>query len=580
MATVKKSKKKKIIIAVSIILVIAIIAGSIVAVASGNKKETVSLTTIGTSDIYESVSATGEISSGSTKEYSVGTVAVVKEVFVKVGDEVKEGDKLATFDTSTLDGEVKKLQSTYNQAKTSYNESVKTQKTAKANLAEVEDEIAQLEKELGVAKYNLENPTTTTTKARTTAAPTTKPSTEPSSKPEVSKPTTTTTTRETVTYPNTIGGVVEALTDLVETINSLADDVKTTNEITRVVMEAIAEKIESGEFSSDAIAQAAGDAMAEAIRKGLIEETELIIESGVAVDMIEAAVRAVDWNAIGTSIANSPNVDVSATELRLAALYAQQQIFSLQASNDTVYAKKEIMDSSKSALDAVKEADEELSAGWTAAFDGTITACDIHPDEQTSVLSGGITLQNMDNKIVTVSLNEYDIHKVKVGMSATITTAYGNYTGQVITKAPTATGGSQGSILDSVGSMAGISGLSSLTESGAGVEVQVSVNNPDENIIIGFDADVEISVGDHLGVTTVPIESIILEKTGAYVYLYNEEEETVTKTLIETGAISDSSYEVTSGLKQGDRIVSAPQSTYEEETFSVKVADKSTEKVK
>jgi len=580
MATVKKNKKKKMIITVCIILVIAIAAGSIFAVSAGNKKETVSLTTIGTSDIFESVNATGEITSGSTKEYSVGTVAVVKEVFVQVGDEVKEGDKLATFDTSALDSEVKKLQSTYNQAKTSYNESVQAQKTAKANLAEVEDEIAKLEKTLADAKYYLENPTTTTKKAKPTTAPTSKPSTEPSSEKPSLKPTTSTTTREAVTYPNTVEGVVSALTDLVETINGLADDVKTTNEITRVVMEAIAEKIESGEFSSDAIAQAAGDAMAEAIKKGLIEETELIIESGVAVEMVETAVRAVDWAAIGTSVANSPNVSATAVELRLAALYAQQQIFSIQASNDAVYAKKEIMDSSKSALDAVKEADEELSAGWTAAFDGTITKCDIYPNEQTSVLSGGITLQNMGNKIVTISLNEYDIHKVKVGMSASIKTAYGKYTGQVISKAPTATGGSQGSILDSVGSMAGISGLSSLTQTGAGVEVQVSVDNPDDNIIIGFDADVEISVGDHIGVTTVPIESIILDKTGSYVYLYNEEEETVTKTLIETGAISDSSYEVTSGIKSGDKIVSAPQSTYEEETFKVKVLDKSTEKVK
>ena len=119
--------------------------------------------------------------------------------------------------------------------------------------------------------------------------------------------------------------------------------------------------------------------------------------------------------------------------------------------------------------------------------------------------------------------------------------------------------------------MAGISGLSSLTASGAGVEVQVGVNNPDDNIIVGFDADVEIGVGDYQGIITVPIESIVLEKTGTYVYLYNEEEGTVTKTLIETGAVSDSVYEVRSGLKTGDKIVATPTSDYEEDTFEVKV---------
>ena len=178
----------------------------------------------------------------------------------------------------------------------------------------------------------------------------------------------------------------------------------------------------------------------------------------------------------------------------------------------------------------------------------------------------------MNNKIVTISLGEYDIHKVKVGMPVKVTTAYGEYTGSVISKAPVATGGSSSSIMDSVGSIAGISGLSSLTQSGAGVEVQVSVDNPDEFIVIGFDADVEISVGDHTGITTVPSQSIILDKTGTYVFLYNEEEKTVTKTPIETGATSVSEYEVVSGIGIGDKIVNAPQSTFED-SFEVRVSE-------
>mgnify|MGYP000791880660 CR=1 FL=1 len=43
------------------------------------------------------------------------------------------------------------------------------------------------------------------------------------------------------------------------------------------------------------------------------------------------------------------------------------------------------------------------------------------------------------------------------------------------------------------------------------------------------------------------------------------------KTLIETGAVSDSAYEVKSGIKAGDKIVSTPSSDYKEDTFEVKV---------
>ena len=156
-------------------------------------------------------------------------------------------------------------------------------------------------------------------------------------------------------------------------------------------------------------------------------------------------------------------------------------------------------------------------------------------------------------------------------MKATITTAYGEYSGEILSIAPTATGGSSSSILDNVGSMAGVSGLSSLTAKGAGVECVVSVNDPDANIIAGFEANVQIQTGSFNGVPTVPIESIVLEKEGSYVYKYDEEEGTVTKTKIEVGAHSDFAYEIKSGLAVGDKIVATPGQDYEEETFKVKV---------
>lgn len=575
MATIKKTgKKKKIIIAISVVLVIAILGTVIGVAASSNQKTAVTLTTIGTGEINETVSATGTVSAGTSKEYKVGAVATVKEVFVKTGDQVKQGDLLATFDTSSLDSQISSLNSTYQQARDSYRESVNNQKTAKANLSAVNDEIEELEKQVqdlgGETAYTTEKPNYTFPNITTTTKPTTE-APEVSTDPTETSSSTTQSTTESVTYPSTIEGAVQALTDLVETITSLSEDVQQTNEMLRVVMQQVSETIESGVYSPDKIAEAVGDAVSDAIQKGIIDETKLIVESGVAVDIIETAVAGVDWSQVGESFAAAPNVQAATLELRLAALYAQREIYELNSSDTTVYAKKQVMDTAKSALDSVKEAGEELESGWTAAFDGTITSCDIYPGEQTSLLSSGIVLENLDTMVVTLSLGEYDIHKVKVGMQATITSAYGKYTGEVLSKAPVATGGSSGSILDSVGSIAGISGLSSLTSTGAGVEVQVSVNNADDNIIAGFDADVEIAVGDYQNIVTVPIESIVLEKTGTYVYLYNEEDKTVTKTLIETGAVSDSVYQVTSGLQVGDKIVSTPSSDYTEDTFEVRV---------
>lgn len=678
MATVKKSKKK-VIVPICIILVIAIIAGVIFGVAKSNSGEEVTLYTIVTDDIHESVSLTGEVTSGAMKEYKVGTVATVKEVFVNVGDQVKKGDVLATFDTSSLDSQVASLQSAYDDASDSYKDAVDAQKTAKKKASAINTEIGKLEKRINKLEKQINTTTTAkTTTKKTQTTVTTVPSTTSKGQQVLSSvlaSTTTTTTAPATTttapavddgtpkyavntsvYPSSVAGTVTgggvfsqtenttlkavansgytffgwytanaailagedpvstspslevsynnksvvsyiavfvnstaggdtstnqaSINDIVSTMKTLSDniasitnDVNTMTALTQVVATSISNALSSGQINSQTIAKLVGEDITKAIQQGIIDSTKLLVEEDVAVKMVEAAVASIDFSALAKGFADSDNVQLTTAQIQLAALYAQYEIYNTKASDTVTDTQKKAVDASKKALDAMKEQQTELAAGWTAAFDGVITAVDVTPEASTTMISTGITLENMDTMVANVSLGEYDLHKVKVGMTAKVTTAYGTYEGEVATIAPTATGGSSSSILDSVGSMAGISGLSSLTDSGAGVDCTITIKDPDENITVGFDADVEIETGTYEDVTVVPIESIQMEKTGSYVYIYDEEEGTVTKTAIKTGAISDTAYEVTEGLKPGDKIVATPSSDYEEDTFKVKVVD-------
>ncbi|MGN0523837.1 MAG: efflux RND transporter periplasmic adaptor subunit [Eubacterium sp.] len=574
MATVKKNNKKKIIIPICLVLVIVLILGSISSqnyakygqfklITSG---EEVTLTSISTDDIIETVSATGDITAGATREYKVGAVADVKEVFVKVGDEVKKGDTLATFDTENLDDQVKSLQTTYNNAKESYDSASASQKEAQKQLDSVNSQIPALEKK--VAAYEAEAEKEVKAEAEAAAAA--------SKGSGSSKSATVNASFGESGYESSYDDILDNLTQITEslsqiadTIAELTDSVKTMNALLQTLTDTITEAIESGDYDADSIAEKCGDAMAKAIKEGLIDETTLIIESGVAVDMVEAAVKNIDFEQMAKSIEQTDSVQLTTAQLQLAALYAEREIFKASADMTTVNAQKQVVDTAADALETVKEAQQELSAGWTASMDGVITQCNIVEGGQTTLLETGITLENMDTMVATISLGEYDIHKVKVGMPATIKTAYGEYQGEIATIAPTATGGSSGSILDSVGSMAGISGLSSLTSTGAGVECTITIDNPDENIIVGFEASVDIVTGEFNDVPCVPVESIVLAKDGSYVYLYNEEDQTVTKTKIETGATSDNAYEIKSGLSVGDKIVATPGTDYEEDTFKV-----------
>lgn len=173
MATVRKSNKKKIIIPIAIVLVIAIIVGSVFAVKANRGVKTVTLAPVSTDTITETVNATGEVSAGAEREYKTGTIANCKEVFVEVGDEVKKGDLLATFETENLDTQVKSLQASYNSAKASYNSAVKSQTEAKNNLKNINKRIKKLENQL--VKIENKKPTSTTNKPKTTASTTETP---------------------------------------------------------------------------------------------------------------------------------------------------------------------------------------------------------------------------------------------------------------------------------------------------------------------------------------------------------------------------------------------------------------------
>lgn len=542
MAKVKKSKKG-LIATISVVLAVVIIITSVVIVKIKTDKTEVTLTEISTGSISETVEGTGTITAGAVKDYKVQAVANVKEVYVKTGDRVKEGDLLASFDTESLDAQIKTLESSYNSAKASYNSAVKNQKTAKSNLSNTDKQIKALEKKKEQIKNSLTNKT-----AKSSASVQTYSTYDASS----------------------LGDV---LSKIAEELQKITDDVETLTKLLQTITDEIINQIENGNIDPDKIAQAVADAVSKLIEQGL---DGLKIDKEEILEIIKSAIKSVDWQKIVKQITDSDSVALASTEIQLASLYAQKAVFKTQADGTLVSAQKTALESTKSALDVVKSQSESMRIGWKASFDGVITSCDLVAGEQTSLLSKGIRLENTDSLTVTISLGKQDAQKVKVGMPVKVDN--GNFEGEVTFVSPTASGGAGSSILDSVGSIAGVSGLSSLTSSGAGVDCQITIKNPGSSLIVGFDTDVSISTGEYNDIVVVPIESLVLEKTGSYVYLYNEAESTVKKVQIEIGATSDTIYQVVSGINAGDKIVTAPTSVELEDDQKVKVVDKLKEK--
>nr|MCR5485177.1 hypothetical protein [Clostridiales bacterium] len=303
-------------------------------------------------------------------------------------------------------------------------------------------------------------------------------------------------------------------------------------------------------------------------------------------------------NAIGfdpSSLMSSLSVSSEESELisaqiELLKLKAQQEVLKLQSNSSLSDVYKAVAESAKKAYDETNDAVNELKKGWIAENDGIVREVNISAGKEyksgeekasaspsldiSSIISqitsgtanlNGI-LQGLFSKQesgmiieyypfdISFTLGKYDISKVSMKQKATVTSASGeSFDGYVSYISPVASTGSAININTIISSGTGASS--------AGVEAKITVPKPDKSLIIGMDADISIDLSDVKDALLIPIESVLYEDEQAYVYTYNAKEKRAEKTDITTGLFDGTSYQVTSGLKEGDVIIKSPSLT-------------------
>lgn len=110
----KKSKKKKWMLAiVAVVLVIAIVVTVVALKKRRNGEEGnqgVQVVTVEDQDMSERISVTGSVASSKAVSVTSDLTAKVKTLNVSLGDHVKKGDVLLTFDTSEINDQIKTLE--------------------------------------------------------------------------------------------------------------------------------------------------------------------------------------------------------------------------------------------------------------------------------------------------------------------------------------------------------------------------------------------------------------------------------------------------------------------------------------
>ncbi len=479
--------------------------------------------------IMETFTATGNVESGNPSVYTVLDGVKVIEVKVNVGDKVKTGDALASFDTSGVTPKLNEVKGEYDKALSAYKKAVSESKDAVSKLEQTENEIGALEQQIAVLE-------------------------------------------------NEIAAAKEEESKQLEIPETKVD----------------------GEYTGEAYT-----------KQQISDFKKQFLENGGTEEQFNRMIAVL--NAIETAAKNSKQNSMSAEQLaqklkdsssgkslqlaqlqtQLTSLKTQQSYYELQTGDTVTKALKTVVDLKEKEYEQLKNAVDSLNTGWFATGNGIVTKVNITPGELftsaksssgsnmdfsqilgmisggeadlTSLLSQltstsssneavGIQVDNYDSFSASFNVGKYDLLNLKVGQKAKVTSLDSEYEGVVEYVSATA---SESSGID-ISSIA--SSLTGATNSSNSAIARVKILKPDEKIIIGFDVDISVNIGEVDDVIVLPVESLRFENGQKFVFVYNEETKTVEKRTVELGSSEDTKYEISSGISEGELIIKNPLS--------------------
>lgn len=245
---------------------------------------------------------------------------------------------------------------------------------------------------------------------------------------------------------------------------------------------------------------------------------------------------------------------------------AQAELSSLQSALDQLEASSsssptakitdgqyKSMDIQEDLAELAKLSAEELvelgKQGIHADFNGVIS--DVQSAKGTAAMQGAALFTLVSNSDVSVKLEvpSGDFDKLKIGNKANIKIGEFSYKGTLTSIDKIATTNLKGNPV---------------------IGAKVHIDNPDENIYIGVSAKVTLSVAESKNVLCLSNEVVNTGTDGDFVYVIRDGE--VKKQVVELGIASNSMVEIKSGLKEGDEVITDVTSTLEEGMKAIGVA--------
>lgn len=175
---------------------------------------------------------------------------------------------------------------------------------------------------------------------------------------------------------------------------------------------------------------------------------------------------------------------------------------------------------------------EAAAEGIKADFDGIVTEINTAEDVRVSAGMKLLTLESSDDIAVKFNVNKYDIDALSEGQEANVKIRSKNYTGKV-------------SRIDRM------TGRGSSDSANVGVEIKL--DEPDSDIILGLEAKAFVNTAALNNVLTVAVDALCEEEEGTFVFVARDGK--AVKIPVVTGVKNEDVVEIVSGLSEGDTAI-------------------------
>lgn len=499
--TRKKTKLKKVPVIIIVLLLVIYFVTKPFRGGAGELLPAVATAEVRKGDITATLDTSGTIVSEETRMYASPINAQVGEVPVEVGQNVKKGEYLLTYDTDSLQKsyDIAALQAKAEEA--TGNDSLAKSSESATDLATSSSDIHTLQDQINAVNAEISS-------LQSQAA-----DNEKSSNTNASR-------------------------------QARAQELKASIESIDAQISALEQKIQAEEQAN------AQSTEAEAVGNTSDKDRQKIEDLKQEKKELEKELKKVEKKIKDTAdIANHMvNIQSELTKKnnQLADLQsklgeAQSKKSGAEAGILTDAAKANISYTRQASKLTLEQTADDLStaqAGVTADFDGIVTEVQVSPGTIAAEGNPLITLASSQNMCVEIPVSKYNLENIKLDQDAVITFQDKEYKGKVNYISKIAQKGETG---------------------GAMVTIKVKILNPDDALVIGLDAKVSVMLGTQADTLIVPIASVNADTQGDFAFVV--ENGVVVKKYVTPGMASKEEIEIKDGLNVGEKVITSVDSS-------------------